>query len=228
LVEQINGSDNRLIAFAMVDALGCVPYKAPNLVEIQTPPYTNTALWIGAMALNEIHAQVRQQPPIALLPRGDPMVQVAQPPPALPAGINPAKVPFMRSNTLAVQADLVKLNNYREAINQPRVNTLSEASTAYFCAHFALEHITRLQNNKDLFTSKKSPMPDVATNLFTFMGQRFAKSWDNMQCGTLLDARNPVSQLQKDGNGLFNAFTLTRNDELWKQRLEMIDPYAAA
>jgi hypothetical protein len=224
VVAQINGSDNRLLAVAMANALVCTPYKAPNLIEAQPPPYTDKTLWIGAMALNEIHAQVRQQPPIALLPRGNPMVQVKAQAQAAPVA-NPAMLPFMQSNSLATIPDLVKVNNYREALNQPRVNTLTEASTAYFCAHFAIEHIPRLQGNMVHFKALTSPMPDVATNLFAFMGQRFANSWDGMQCGTLLDMPNPVLKIFT-GN-LVSDCTLSPNVAQWQQRLEIIDPYGA-
>jgi hypothetical protein len=60
----VNASDNRLVAVVLAAALKCTPYRVPNL----TVPGATAS--VGAMALNEIHAMLRQQAPYAYLPRG--------------------------------------------------------------------------------------------------------------------------------------------------------------
>lgn len=62
---QKNGSDERLLT--LVDsALGCTPWKAPDL--------TDPGQMLPALPLNELQAAVLQAPPAALVPGGDPMV----------------------------------------------------------------------------------------------------------------------------------------------------------
>lgn len=67
-VEQlINPSDERLLAVALDNALGCQPWKADNLADPGGPQ-------VPALPLNEIQAKVRQAKPIARVPARDPMV----------------------------------------------------------------------------------------------------------------------------------------------------------
>ena len=62
---QKNGSDERLLT--LVDsALGCTPWKAPDLAD--------PGQMVPALPLNELQASARQAAPIALVPAGDPMV----------------------------------------------------------------------------------------------------------------------------------------------------------
>jgi hypothetical protein len=63
---QVNGSDNRLLAVALDGALGCTPWKAPDLAD-------NGNL-VPALPLNELQAAAGQQAPVAIVPLGDPMV----------------------------------------------------------------------------------------------------------------------------------------------------------
>ncbi len=62
---QKNGSDERLLT--LVDsALGCTPWKAPDLAD--------PGQMLPALPLNELQASAQQAAPIALVPAGDPMV----------------------------------------------------------------------------------------------------------------------------------------------------------
>jgi hypothetical protein len=62
---QKNGSDERLLT--LVDsALGCSPWKAPDLADPNQQ--------LPALPLNELQAAAQQATPIALVPAGDPMV----------------------------------------------------------------------------------------------------------------------------------------------------------
>lgn len=65
---QANGSDNRLLAIALDNALGCTPWMAPDLA--------NPGQMTTALPLNELMAAARQAAPVALVPAGDPMVLV--------------------------------------------------------------------------------------------------------------------------------------------------------
>jgi len=61
-----NPSDEGLLAKFLDPALGCTPWKAPDLAD--------PGQMIPALALNELQAEAWQRGPIALVPSGDPMV----------------------------------------------------------------------------------------------------------------------------------------------------------
>ncbi len=73
--QQVNGSDNRLLAVALDGALGCTPLMAPDLAH---PGQMTTAL-----PLNELQAASQQATPIALVPQRDPMTLVNNNPNAM-------------------------------------------------------------------------------------------------------------------------------------------------
>jgi hypothetical protein len=60
-----NGSDNRLLAVALDNALGCKPFTAPDLAD--------PGKMVTALPLNELSAWMFQKQPTALVPLGDPM-----------------------------------------------------------------------------------------------------------------------------------------------------------
>lgn len=64
----VNGSDEGLLARKIDPALGCQPFKAPDLTQGGAP--------VPALALNELSAAQNQAAPVALVPPNDPMVQV--------------------------------------------------------------------------------------------------------------------------------------------------------
>lgn len=63
-----NGSDEGLVAKAIDPALGCTPFRAPDL--------TDGGALTPALALNELSAAAFQAAPVALTPTGDPMTLV--------------------------------------------------------------------------------------------------------------------------------------------------------
>ncbi len=63
-----NGSDNRLVAVALDAALGCSPWKAPDLAD--------PGQMVTALPLDELQAAMYQAAPVALVPSGDPMTLV--------------------------------------------------------------------------------------------------------------------------------------------------------
>lgn len=144
---------------------------------------------LSALPLNELQAAMFQQAPIALVPLGDPMT--------LQNG-NP---------------NLAKTNLYRGGVDQPRANE-QQASTTTYCQHLLQIAPTRLQKDRGLTMNQPSPAADVATNLFTFLAQRFNATFgpNNLNCTGLLNVQNPVT-LQLDANGVTTDATITLNGQ---------------
>jgi hypothetical protein len=63
-----NGSDNGLLAVALDGALGCTPWRAPDLAD--------PGAMVPALPLDELQAASYQRSPVALVPGGDPMTVV--------------------------------------------------------------------------------------------------------------------------------------------------------
>ncbi|EFH87367.1 hypothetical protein [Ktedonobacter racemifer] len=144
-----------------------------------------------ALPLNELQAAKQQAQPAAIIPVGDPMV------------LNNGK------NSLA------KLNLYRLGVDQPFVlNADRGASTKQYCINLLNIQPPRLQNLMNVLQQKASPMPDVASNLFTFMAQRFNTTWGadgGLNCQSLLNMSSPI-QTQTDGNGVTISATINLNN----------------
>ena len=158
-----NGSDNRLLV-TLNAAMQCTGYMAPLLTDAG-------ASLSASLVLNEIHAMYRQASPMVRIPSRDPMTRIV---------VNGQTVP-----------SLIKNNLYRKGIHQPQMTTMQQADTAPFCGHF-LNQIGRLQANKALFSTQLSP-DGAASNLFTFLANRFFQSYNNLKCDVLLDIVNPVT-----------------------------------
>jgi hypothetical protein len=201
--EITNGSDNALLE-GLNGLMQCKSYKAPSV--------QNNGLLIGAQGLKCLSAALHQQKPIALVPKGDPMVRVTVP---------------TTATTTTTFANLGKLNLYRELVNQPPAANLGEASTLFYCYYMSIIQPARLMRNKALFLSGKinsvncfyhffrnafktcntlsfthrhahthpaGPTVDAAVgnNMFTFLSARFVGSYGNMNCGVLLGAPAPM------------------------------------
>lgn len=63
-----NASDNGLLNSFVAPALGCKPFRAPDL--------TAGGALVPSLALNELQAALRQPDPVALIPPNNPMAQV--------------------------------------------------------------------------------------------------------------------------------------------------------
>lgn len=167
-----NGSDNRLVAIALDNALGCKPWMAPNL---EDPGQMSTSL-----ALNELFAMVRQAPPIALIPNGDPMV--------------------LHND----QPNMQKLNLYRVGVNQPEIKQASQASTRLYCTNLLAVAPQRMIVDSRFTMRQPSPDAGAANNLFTFLAQRFNATWgpeDGLDCKGILNVDSPI-QVKTDDNGV--------------------------
>ena len=186
----VNGSDNRLLDVNIAQALKCDPYQVPDL--------GNNGTLTSALALNELQASHLQKPPIAFIPKGDPMVLVDHKP------------------------NLQKLNLYREAVNQPTVDILGRASTRFFCFHYGVIAPKRIFLDRSLTSAFGSPDPAAATNLFTFLAMRFENSWLELNCNILLERDSPIV-LVLDGNGVTTNASLVNPIEYSQKHELMFD-----
>jgi hypothetical protein len=173
-----NPSDNRLLTDFIDPALGCQAWKAPNLVDNQSP--------VPALVLDELQAAADQQPPTALVPLTDPMTTVA----------------IGTTN----QSSLIKTNLYRLGVDQRPAFITQQASGTTYCQNLLQTGMPRLQRDQQLTSKGLSPDAAVASNLFTFLAQRFQASYNMLNCAQLLNIPNPVTT-QTDGNGVVISAT---------------------
>lgn len=175
----VNASDNRLVAVALDGALGCTPWTAPNLA---SPGKMEPAL-----PLDELQAAANQTAPVALVPRGDPMV--------------------LNNNN----PDTNKLNAYRAGVDQMSANNAT-ASTATYCTNLLNNAPARIQLDKPITQRRPSPDPAAANSLFTFLAQRFVASFgaNGLNCTGLLKVANPI-KVKTNGNGVAVAATFKTN-----------------
>jgi len=64
--------------------------------------------------------------------------------------------------------------------------------------------MARITLDEKQFSNFATPVADTGNNLFTFMAARLSGSFDNLGCGKLLNAPNPV-KLTLDANGVATA-----------------------
>ncbi|HLZ56955.1 MAG TPA: hypothetical protein VKR06_08410 [Ktedonosporobacter sp.] len=140
---------------------------------------------LTALPLNEIDAQVWQNEPVALIPNDDPMV------------------------LLNGQPNLNKLNAYRQGVGQPLATDQSQPNTMAYCANLLAIAPKRLQIDQMYTQQALSPDLAVATNLFTFLAQRFVTTWgkNGLNCQGILHIASPVN-VQMDKAGVTTAATV--------------------
>jgi len=171
-----NGSDNLLLDAFVDPTLGCKPLEAPDLSQR------------GAMgtsqALGELQAAKSQAAPVALVPENDEMVLVND------------------------KFSVAKTNLYRAEVGQQPVTWWNDQadSPANYCLNMANLQSAFLARNHDLLATDASPVPDVGNNLFTFMANRLAMSFTNLNCQNF-GLVNPVT-VTLDGSGAAVAATL--------------------
>jgi hypothetical protein len=179
-----NGSDDALLAEFLDPANGCTPQTAPN--------NTIAAGTSGSQALNELSARVNQKGTIAVVPPNDEMTLV-----------NGA-------------FSIAKTNVYRSLVDQPLLaaNTNATQVAAAYCQN--LVNIQPAQNQLDMAKELAfaSPVPAVGNTLATFMGNRLAMSFTNLNCQNF-GLTNPVN-VTLDGNGVATAVTYTTTQQAAK------------
>ena len=149
----VNGSDNALIDDFLDPALGCTPLMAPDL--------GNKGTMATSQALDELLAAKNQPKAAALIPENDEMV--------LDNG---------------GQWDQAKTDLYRAQIGQAPVDgqTNASSSPAMFCQNMVNIQTPFIAANEKIFATWPSPVPTVGDTLYTFLANRLASSFDNLNC----------------------------------------------
>ncbi|KAG0047671.1 hypothetical protein BGZ83_007315 [Gryganskiella cystojenkinii] len=140
----------------------------------KAPSLMEAGVMLGSLALNELHA-TQQAAPVAEVPAADPMVL---------------------SNN---QPSLAKLNAYRLGVDQTVLTSLNQATTLAYCTNLGMIGPAYIQRIQKLIQNGPSPMPDVANNLLTFMGQRYAASWTNLGCDKTLNKPSAITTTAVNG-----------------------------
>jgi hypothetical protein len=149
------------------------------------PDLADKGALVPALPLNELQARNFQQTPVATVPAGDPMVLVNG------------------------NMSLNKTNLYREGVNQPHADSYSDVDTARYCRQLLRIAPQRMLANQKALAAFKSPDPNAANSLFTFLTQRFTATFQLLECGTLTNVADPVS-VTLDGNGVAVSATINK------------------
>ena len=175
-----NGSDNRLLAIALDNALGCKPWTAPDLAD--------PGQMVTALPLDELQAAMYQPSPVALVPGNDPMTLVNGRP-------NLAKQNLYRAGV-----DQPRVTTAAQA---------TAGETAY-CQDLLKVSPARLQLDRTWTSSAPTLDPAVASNLYTFLAARYAFTIgpSGLNCTGLLHQASPV-QLTTDSAGVVVDATYT-------------------
>jgi hypothetical protein len=175
-----NGSDDGLLAAFVDPANGCTAFTAPD----STAPGGTS----GSQALNELSAEVNQKGTIAEVPTNDEMTLVGG------------------------NMSITKTNTYRSLVDQPLLMQGTSPATvaASYCQNMVNIAPARLQLDAAKDAAFGSPVPTVGNNLATFLGNRLAMSFVNLNCGDF-GLTNPATPTL-DGNGVATAvsYSLTQ------------------
>jgi hypothetical protein len=173
----VNGSDNALIDDFLDPALGCTPFEAPDL--------GNKGTLTTSQALDELLAARNQPKNAALVPENDEMV--------LDNG---------------GQFDQAKTDLYRSEIGQAPVSPQTDVASSpqMFCQNLVNVQTPFIAANESLLAAGPSPVPTVGDTLYTFLANRLASSFDNLNCKNF-GLANPVAVVT-NGAGAATAATL--------------------
>ena len=175
-----NASDNGLIDAFIDPSIGCTPWTEPDLV---APNMMATAL-----PLDELQAgfATGTLPGVTV---GMPSGQAAQVP-----NLDPMVLVNGNKN-------MQKLNLYRAGVDQMQVADPAQSNTKAYCQRLIIAGPTRLKADQALFQNQTSPDAAMASNLFTFLGNRFVNTFEanGLNCVNLLQQPDPV-KVQLQGN----------------------------
>jgi hypothetical protein len=173
----VNGSDNALIDDFLDPALGCTPFMAPDL--------GNNGTMATSQALDELLATRNQPKAAALIPENDEMV----------LGVGGSW-------------DAAKTDLYRAEIGQAPVDSQTDASSspAMFCQNMVNIQTPFIAANEASLAAAPSPVPTVGDNLYTFLANRLASSFDNLNCANF-GLQQPVAVVT-NGAGAATQATL--------------------
>lgn len=152
------------------------------------PDLANPGHNVTALPLDELQAASHQTALAALIPSTDPMVLVNGKP------------------------NVQKINLYRAGVNQPAIQSRTQASPITYCQNLLDIAPQRIFADRSLTQEKPSADPLVANNLFTFLAQRFNNSWGaaGLNCVKLVGEQSPI-KVKMRGNIAINATQTTAN-----------------
>lgn len=146
------------------------------------PNLADNGAMVSALPLNELQAAAEQAAPVAIVPDSDPMVL---------------------SNG---QPNQRKRNLYRLGVDQPAG---ASGDMAAYCQNMLANAPARIQLDMPFTMNRPSPDAGAATNLFTFLAQRFNASLTNLNC----PGQSPIT-LQQDANGVTTGATINLNGQI--------------
>lgn len=175
-----NGSDNRLLAVALDAALGCAPWRAPDLAD--------PGQMVPALPLDELQAAMYQPVPVALVPSKDPMTLVNGQP------------NLMKQNLYRDGVDQPRVAAVAQAT----------ADQKTYCQDLMRIAPARLELDRQWTSAASSLDPAVANSFFTFLAARldFTVGPSGLNCTGLLNVASPVKLIQ-DSNGVVVDATFT-------------------
>jgi hypothetical protein len=172
-----NGSDNALIDDFLDPAFGCASFEAPDL--------GNHGAMTTSQALDELFAARNEPKNAALVPENDGMV-------------------LDRGGSI----DLAKTNLYRSEIGQAPVSNRNQESSSpqMFCQNLINIQGPFIAANQALLQTQPSPVPTAGDSLYTFLANRLAGSFDNLNCANFGLAQ-PVTMVN-NGAGATDQATI--------------------
>ena len=169
---KILGNGSLLDIFINV-AIGCVPFKAPDLID-------NNILR-SSLALNEIQANLNVNSQDIYI-----------------YALTPSIGPMTLDNGVE---SLIKVNLYRAGVNQPPLDKLNQNDNILYCNQLISFTPTFLSFHSNELANFKSPEPEIATNLLNFLANRFVNSLQILNCQALTGKSSPIS-VNLNENGL--------------------------
>ena len=179
-----NPSDNRLVDVALDGALGCTPWKAPDLAD--------PGQMVPALPLNELQARAFQRRPIALVPFSDPMTLDRN-----------GKHSMAKLNAYRRGVDQPMVWYADQGSTARYCRHMLRIAPARMMNDQAM-----LMPDSSHPTRGLSPDPGVADSLFTFLGQRFVASYDILGCSSIVNFADPVSVTADATTGVVTSVAL--------------------
>jgi hypothetical protein len=177
-----NPSDNRLVDVALDGALGCTPWKAPDLAD--------PGSMVPALPLNELQARACQRSPVALVPQGDPMV------------LSDDHADISKLNAYRRGVDQPQVQYAWQGLTARYCRQMYRIAPARM-----LLDLPYLVPDAAHPTRGASPDPAAADSLFTFLAQRFAASWDILGCTARTRLPNPIT-VSANGDGVVTSASI--------------------
>jgi hypothetical protein len=183
-----NGSDNELLDAFLDPALGCTPFRVPDLSRGGRPG--------TSQALDELAAARYQRSPVALVPENDPMVMVG-------------------STFSAEKTNLYRFNVGQDPIS---ASSKASSSPPKYCQNLVDIQTRFLKQYRALLRTGPTPVPSVGDNLLTFMANRLSMSFGNLRCHDYGLFNPVKVTLDQEGTAIGARFNVTRQKAACQRR----------